>query len=137
MARHCKNCSQPGHYTPRCPQTKIAQSILATPIESSGRSLKEIGRAIIEKEQQVVPREPDMSGTIPSAGLWLVNVDRKRVAGKISQVKKDGTILWTDCWNCLIESSSAVIKAGGYRYLDLQAPHLLFEVTNKTMPVIK
>lgn len=123
----CKKCKLSGHNSATCKAT--AQT---TNEESSGRSLKEIGRAILEKEEQKVPREPDLVGTIPEKGLWLINPVRKRIAGKISQIKKNGDILWIDAYGCFIETPPETIKEGGYLYLDLEAPHLLFEVTNKT-----
>src|SRR3990167_6685990 len=122
----CKNCGKDGHYSKTC-RNNILSTLEPEKVDT-GRSLREIGQKIIDQENAVVERIPDDLGTVPAKGLWLVNLDRKRVAGKISQVKRDGTILWCDVWGCLIESEPKTIQAGGYKYLELEAPHLMFEL---------
>lgn len=125
----CKRCGQNGHYQKCCPNNDL--STLNLEKVDTGKSIRDIGRAILEKENAVVERVPDDLGTVPQKGLWLVNVDRKRVAGKISQVKKTGEILWSDCYSALIESDPKMILAAGYRYLELESHHLIFEITAK------
>ena len=124
----CKNCGKDGHYAKTCSNNDL--STLEPEKVETGRSLREIGQKILKQENTVVERAPDALGTVPAKGLWLVNLDRKRIAGKISQVKKTGEILWIDHWNCLIESSPETIKAGGYLFIDLEPKHLSFEVTS-------
>lgn len=129
--RVCGQCRMPGHNKATCKVVINDTSNLVSEEAGTGRSLQEIGREILKQQNVVVERTPDEIGTIPRTGLWLVNLQRKRVAGKISQVKKEGTILWTDCWGCLIESEPETIKLGGYLYLELESPHLMYEVTAK------
>lgn len=125
----CKNCGRAGHYAKTCTNNDL--STLPPEKVETGRSLREIGQKIIEQENAVVERVPDDFGTIPAAGLWLVNFARRRVAGKISQVKKTGEILWVDCWGCSVESDPKTIQDGGYKYVQLEAPYLMFEITAK------
>lgn len=127
---YCKCCGKQGHYQKKCPN-KLSPAPENNSGQGERKTLKDIGREILEQQNQVVERTPDDLGTIPKTGLWLVNVDRKRVAGKISQVKKDGTILWSDCWATLIESDPKTILAAGYKYLELQSYHLMFDITTK------
>lgn len=92
------------------------------------RGCKSLGRQIIQQENQKIDRIPDDLGTIPKAGLWLINPGRKRIAGKISQVKKNGDIVWNDVYGTVIESTPETIKEGNYLFLELEPKHLLFEV---------
>ena len=125
--RKCGNCGKPGHYTPRCTENNN----VSAPVEEKEKTVYDVGREILQKQNQVVDRVPDDYGTIPKTGLWLINLERKRIAGKISQVKKNGDILWCDVYGGFVESTPQTIKDGGYLYLELETPHLMFEVVSK------
>lgn len=129
--RVCSNCNKPGHYKPRCPNKLSPAPENNISEQGERKTLKDIGREILEQQNQVFERIPDDFGTIPKTGLWLINLERKRIAGKISQIKKDGTILWSDCYSTLIESDPKMILEAGYKYLELESQHLMFEITAK------
>lgn len=126
---YCKNCGKQGHYQKKCPNKSTTPAPENKDLgQGERKTLKEIGREILEQQNQKVEREPDVLGTIPVKGLWIVNIKRRRVAGKISQIKKDGMILWTDAYGGFCETSPIVIKDAGYCYLELESIHLQYEV---------
>ena len=131
--RVCSICRTSGHNKQTC-KSEIAKQHLEDfeKEQSKRKTLSEVGREIIAQENKVVDREPDDLGTLPQKGLWIVSLDRKRIAGKISQVKKDGTILWVDIYNCLIESSPQTIKKANYKFVELEPYHLSYEIISFT-----
>lgn len=129
MARHCRNCRKEGHYAKRCPGNSVPDPENIN-LEQSKKTLKEIGREILALENKKIDREPDEVGTLPRTGLWIVNLNKKRIAGKISQVKKDGSILWRGFYGDLNETPSEVFREAKYLFIDLEPEHLKFEVTN-------
>jgi len=108
--RVCGSCKKPGH---------------------NQRTCKQLGRQILEQENQKVDRQPDELGNIPKAGLWLISLERKKIAGKISQVKGNGMVLWKGIYGELNEHSTEAIKESKYLFLELEPEHLNFKVSNK------
>ena len=78
--RKCSRCEQVGHQKRTC-QTDLD-------------SIPEGHRLRLEQRQGI--RVPDKEGTNPRKSMWIVSRSRKKVAGKIVQVKKDGTVVWED-----------------------------------------
>src|SRR3990167_7842922 len=108
MMRVCSNCKKPGHNVRRC---------------------RELGRQIIQEQNQKIDREPDQFGNLPKAGLWIISVERKKIAGKISQIKKNSNVLWKGVYGDLHEHSVEFLKNNRYCFLELEPEHLIFDIT--------
>jgi len=114
--RKCGRCNQTGHDIRRC-----------------SVNLEEIpeGHRLLLEQKQKVDRIPDKNGVEPHKGLWVVSYSRKKIAGKIIQVKKTGEIVWENMRGAYITSQPSTFKDSDYVYCDLEPNMLKWEVINE------
>lgn len=121
--RKCSICNTFGHNARGCPnKNKPIEETLnidTVSISSAARKRKEkqLGRQILEEQNKKVERV-EVDGQIPKRGLWLVNTEKQKVAGKISKVKRDGTVLWKDCLGAIIPTNQNTLIEQGYSYIE-------------------
>lgn len=104
--RHCRKCNLSGHNSATCKYV---------PCESQPKSLKEIGREILQQDSIKAPRI-EIDGLTPRRGLFIINATKKRCAGKILRIKKNGNVLWQTFHGVIVESKQSVLIAEHYKY---------------------
>jgi hypothetical protein len=86
---------------------------LAVATEES--SLAQEGREILT--QQKLRHRAFVNGVRAQKGHWIVNSERKRVAGQVLYVKRSGVIVWRDnagFEDFTIKSEPSVLERAGY-----------------------
>ena len=97
--RVCSTCEKPGHTAKTCP------GIIPT------------GHQILIDSKKKAPRE-EINGIKPSKGLWIINRDKKKIAGQIDFIKRNGIIVWhSTASSALVESKPETFKNSGYEYI--------------------
>lgn len=129
--RHCKKCGQQGHNSRTCgKEGKINPVVKGTrqcrkcgncghnirTCKNQAEYVPEKYRILQEIKGPKVDRIP-VDGVIPQKGLWMVNPERNRVAGRIMYVKRNGCIVWHDFEGIFVESKQKDIVDSGYKYL--------------------
>ena len=132
--RHCALCGQNGHNVRTCKNRKESTAaVIIVPVSQVSSS----GIPAVEAEaQDLMPpseseQEDPASSTFPFGeeqiifskprkGLWLVSQSRKRIAGKILQVKSDGKILYENTLGCYCETDLGKTIEADYQIVDLQ-----------------
>jgi hypothetical protein len=94
----------------------VAEEGAASGGDNGRKSLLQAGREIRERESAKIPRQA-IDGVVPKRGLWLVNTNRRRVAGVISHIRKTGAVVWRDHEGVFVDSSQESIMRSGYKYL--------------------
>lgn len=102
--RTCKKCGGIGHDSRNCTSDFVKEDEEIP-----------IGHQILQQQKEKVDRIP-INNIVPQKGMWIVNVEKQRVAGRISYVKRTGEIVWEDCYMTLIESDPKVFVENGYEY---------------------
>ncbi len=96
--RICSKCKKSGHNTRTCP------------------GIVPVGHQILIDEKKKAPRG-EINGIKPKKGIWIINRDKKKIAGQIDFVKKSGIIVWRSISvNALVESTQETLKGAGYEY---------------------
>lgn len=96
--RLCSKCKLSGHNSKTC----------KGPIP--------IGHQLLIESKKKAPRE-EINGIKPGKGLWIINRDKKKIAGQIDFVKRNGIIVWhSTTANALVESKPETFKDSGYEY---------------------
>jgi len=107
----CGKCGRLGHNIRNCTLESSEQ-----PREDNFRkTLKDIGREILEQQQKKIGKI-DIDGVQPKKGLWVVNPLTKRVAGKISRIKKNGLLVIDKGKDCTFNTTQEAIIRSGYKY---------------------
>lgn len=99
MARQCGNCGQTGHNVRTCKKQRQEDYLSSLP--------------------QEVDREA-INGVKPKRGLWIVNPERQRIAGKILYVRKSGQVVYENKLGAHVESEQDTIERSGYQYVELE-----------------
>lgn len=114
MARHCGNCGQAGHYKSTCKNSKTEE----VSTSSSARTLQEKGREILAEKRR--KNKALVGERKAERGLWIVNPERKRIAGQIARVKRSGVIVWREKEHILdieyftVKSKPETLERSGY-----------------------
>ncbi len=153
MARLCGNCKQTGHYASTCKNVKVENpNVLPPPATVQGNAAKV--EAKIEAPAPTLPlptpspaamargferlRQATNEATAaqavadaqeslePRKGLWVVSTTRKRIAGKILQVKSGGEVLYENMFGAHMESPPQKILDSGYAFVELEPRMLLW-----------
>lgn len=129
MARKCGVCGKKGHNARTCPRNKKVElePINVQPVISfsdAQAKKKEQAHKILKEQNQKVERQ-EIDGLIPVAGLWIVNIKRKRIAGKITQVKRNGEVTYHTALGASVSTAQERLKEAGYSYIQDLEPEML------------
>lgn len=125
--RKCSLCEQPGHNVRNCP-SKPKKPEPVKPKKAGRKTDKEIGRAILAKEGKKEARQ-EIAGLKPKTGLWIINVERKKIAGRITQVKRNGDIVRKTAHGATIATPQKLLKEEGYSYVEqLEVEMLIWRI---------
>ncbi len=136
MARLCGNCRKPGHRIETCKDSKVENPNVLPPPATVQGNVQEAEVTIVRQalpepkaaEPSKVPEAATWASEVlaPRKGLWVVSVSRKRIAGKILQVKDGGAVLYENMFGAHMESPPEKIRDSGYQFVDLTPQMLLW-----------
>lgn len=122
----CSVCNTVGHNARGCPSKN--QPIIETKAETSFSKAKakqkELGHKILAEKKKKVERE-EIDGLAPQKGLWIVHHLRKKIAGKISKVKRNGEVVWKSALGAIISTDQQKLIKEGYSYIKDLEPEML------------
>jgi len=128
--RRCGICGGIGHNARSCSE-KDKPLVVAQSVSTQSRAKKkekELGHKLLAEKNKKVDRE-EIDGLIPAKGLWIVHHPRKKIAGKIVKVKKNGDVVWRSALGASITTPQNSFKEEGYSYLiDLEPEMLLWKI---------
>lgn len=134
MARKCGVCGKKGHNARTCPRNKKVElePIDVQPVISfsdAQAKKKEQAHKLLQQQNQKVERQ-EIDGLLPAAGLWIINYKTKRIAGKITQVKRNGDVTYHTSLGASVSTKQEDLKKYGYSYIqDLEPEMLRWRVT--------
>ena len=131
MARKCSVCHKPGHNSQTCPK-RLKKSINSEPINvqpvisfsDAQTKKKEQAHKILKEQNKKVERQ-EIDGLLPATGLWIVNIKRQRIAGKITQVKRNGEVTYHTALGASVSTPQERLKEAGYSYIQDLEPEML------------
>jgi len=123
MGRHCSLCHAAGHYSKTCTTGKTQQepnyNVTGTfPASSLGPTVP-IVKSVVNALDAVID-ENEIVFVKPRKGLWIVNEQTKKIAGKILCVRGDGTVVYENYLGATVDSSPETILSSNYTFVDLQ-----------------
>lgn len=104
MARHCGRCGEQGHYASTCKGSSYASR--RADQGTDGVNLSE------DEAPQYIP------------GLWLVNLENNKIAGKIMRANKTH-VTYMSMLGAETESTLRDVANSNYMPVDLEPAHLL------------
>jgi len=132
--RKCSICSTLGHNAATCPdKNKTIEEIIGTKssLSRAAKKEKELGHQILKDKKKKVERI-EIDGLIPQKDMWLVNLKRKKIAGKICKVKRNGDIVWRSVLSATVITPQEKMIENGYSYLkDLEVEMLGWEIVGR------
>ena len=131
MARKCSICHKPGHNSRTCSK-RLQKSTNSEPIDiqpvisfsDAQTKKKEQAHKLLQQQNQKVERQ-EIDGLLPAAGLWIINYKTKRIAGKITQVKRNGDVTYHTSLGASVSTKQEDLKKYGYSYIQDLEPEML------------
>jgi hypothetical protein len=122
--RKCSICFTRGHNSRTCPNKNkpVAQS--TSTFSRRKEKEKELGHKLLAEKRKKVERE-EIDGLVPTAGLWVVHHKRKKIAGKIVKVKRNGDIIWRSAGGASVTTAQETLIDEGYSYITDLEPEML------------
>jgi len=120
--RRCGLCGQLGHNARTCPNKNKTETQINS--EESRLRAKEEAHRLLQQQRQKKERIP-INDIVPKKGYWIVNVDKKKVAGRISYFKKSGEVVWEDTLGTFIATEQIKFINNGYEYVSAFEPYML------------
>lgn len=114
MARHCGRCGEAGHYASTCKGSTYASVKRGLEQSANGEtvSLGSFAKYAEDAAPEYIP------------GLWLVNPDNNKIAGKILRTNKTH-VTYMSMLGAETESALRDVANANYMPVDLEPAHLL------------
>jgi hypothetical protein len=122
--RKCSICNTFGHYASTCPNKDKPVIEAPSSFSAAKQKKKELGHQLLKEKNKKVDRV-EVDGLTPQKGLWLVNFKRKKIAGKIVQVKRNGSVVWKCALGALNTTPQERLIEMEYSYIQDLEPEML------------
>jgi hypothetical protein len=119
--RRCSRCHRTDHNVRTCkvelnPELKLDIRPISKELE--------LGHKILAEQRKIVERE-EINGVLPNAGYWIISPKRKKIAGKISSVKRNGEIVWKSSLGAVMTTKQSLFSQSDYCYVTDLEPEML------------
>lgn len=102
--RKCGICGKSGHNARTCKHKRGQEEIPAR------------HQILFDSQKKKNRRDLEINGIVPKRGLWLINRNKRKIAGKVKFVRKSGIIVWEDGGGMLVDSTHDTIVSSGYEF---------------------